>query len=631
MAFKRNTFLEFLLTSSDYVTIGEICTHCGISSRTAYNYLKEIQEEANYEVLRSKNGILIKRKSVENKSKIPEDYGERKNWIFRKGLMLQQKISIDKMMDYFIISESTFHSDLIKIRKEIKRFNVKLISKQGYLYFFGNYHDLKRLTQHLIYAESNSKQSLLSIDVLNDVFPNLDVYFIKKTIVDVLKDNNRFMDEYSVINLLLHVLISLNQEINNIVPINSMQGVEVVNEISQICKAIEDKYCFNFSLSAKQQFTLMLTTCTKQSKIEFHDPALKNNETLKITKEIFTKLIENYNLDLDVPMTRQTFILHIDNLLSRIKNGVKINNPLYRIIKQNSPITYDLALYSAKIIYQYTNVFVSESEVGYIALHIGTRIEQIKSEFSKLKTVIVCPEYYTYNTNIGEIEQLFHEDLYVANICNSFDDIQLLKSADLVISTAIPSNYLDDVHVLYISNFLNSCDRKNIAIEIDKVKHYKNNIRSKEIIRDLFDKRLFFKNLDINDKKRVMHYISKQLCELNFVSRDYEEKLFHRENIASTDFNTIAIPHPAEYNANQTVISVAILKNPVLWKRNHISLVFMLAINNADFTIFEDVLSSLIKITSNTSNVKKLIESNDYDSFINNIVNMFDQIESSDY
>ena len=210
MAKKQNQMINYLLSSNDFVPISKIATDCKISQRTVYNYIDRLKEDGKYTIESTKQGVrLLTKKQKEFTMLVPEDYEERKNFIYRKGLISQKKLKIDDVMKYFQVSDSTMHSDIIKIRREISKYHVRLITKDNEMYFSGNYHDLKKMTQAIIYNESDNNHSLLSTERLIQIFPNIDVTFVKDTIQSALQKLNYFMDEYSVINLLIHILISL--------------------------------------------------------------------------------------------------------------------------------------------------------------------------------------------------------------------------------------------------------------------------------------------------------------------------------------------------------------------------------------------------------------------------------------
>lgn len=616
MQSKLSNVIDYLLKCSDYVPAERIISDCNISERTFYNYLKSLKEDNDYIVDTTSKGIKLIKKQSAMVINIPQDYEERKTFIYRKGLISHQSLVYSKLIDYFGISESTLHNEIIKIRNEIRKFHVRLVLKDDELIFVGNYHNLKKLTQNIIYKENNQNQSMLSISKLQEIFPELDVDFALSSITNELTESNYFMDEYSILNLLLHILISLNQEIDGIVPINIDENVENDVLINKICKPLEDKYDFKFSNNAKRRFSLILNSRIKKN--ESDESLFKNKETAKLSQDIFDNLYASYNLDMNVSDLKTSFMLHIDSLISRLKNNVTLNNPLLSVIKQSSPITYDIAVNTANMIKNKTNYSISESEIAYIALHIGTRIEEIKSARTRLNVVMVCPEYYGYNSGLNKIIEIYNDDLYVSNVLMSFDELEKvnLDIVDLIICTSSPNRSINNVRVLKISSFLTSNDRKEIGQTIIDIKKENMLERNKNSIYSLFQKNLFFSNMNFSNKEAVLDFLSDNLLRYNLVSDDYKDAVKYREEIAPTDFNMIAIPHPAEYSAQKTVISVCILDKPINWGRSEVSIIMMIAVNAIDFNAFDDMLSAITQIAIDSTKVKELRKQKTYEDFI---------------
>ena len=615
--------INYLLSSNDFVPISKIATDCKISQRTVYNYIDRLKEDGKYTIESTKQGVrLLTKKQKEFTMLVPEDYEERKNFIYRKGLISQKKLKIDDVMKYFQVSDSTMHSDIIKIRREISKYHVRLITKDNEMYFSGNYHDLKKMTQAIIYNESDNNHSLLSTERLIQIFPNIDVTFVKDTIQSALQKLNYFMDEYSVINLLIHILISLNQEMNGVVPLKDNNVELIDNSINEICFPIEEHFGFTFSNSSKNQFALILSTRIKKDYNSFDESNFTNKNTIELSTKIFDSLYINFNVDMRASEQMYSFMLHLDSLLTRLSSGIMVNNPLLGIIKRSSPITYDLAVSIARVIESETGFRLSESEIAYIALHIGTKIEELKSVRTRVKAIIVCPEYYMYNSRLKKIVSLYNEDIYVSNVYTSFDDIGSLEGIDLIICTILPSAPITEVRTLVVSNFLTSIDKNNISDIVVQIKKQNRIDRSRESIYSLFKEELFFANASFKDRDEAIDFLSTKLVENGYVSSGFKEAVLYREEIAPTDFNMVAIPHPAEYSANKTVISVCILNEPLLWGKNYVSIIMMIAVNGKDFTIFEDLFSALTMITTDNSKIKELLSNKTYKDFVNSLIKM---------
>lgn len=629
MAIKEEKMIKSLISINDYVNIDKLCAECGISRRTFYNYVKNLRNDPDFVVSIKNNSILLS--AINSNTKInesdysidvPEDYYQRKNWLFRKGLFLQRELDIEEVIDYFQISDATFHSDLIKIRKELSKYHVKLITKKGKLVFLGNYHDIKKLTQHIIFEENNANNSLLSTDSLNEIFPNLDAKFIKRVIQNELNKQNLFMDEYSIINLLLHVLISTNQEINGIKPRELVSGnIHVCELINNICKQIEQKYNFNFSSSSKHKFALIINTRTKIDD-SLDGESFRHTSTETLVNEIIRDLYAFFNVDFSTGTFKELFALHLDSLLTRLEEGIILHNPLFNSIKQTSPMTYDIAVFVSNIISKETGFNIGEGEISYIALHVGTKIEEQRSARTKLKVILVCPEFYLYKLNLDKITCDFNDDIYITNVYTSYDDVSTFNDIDLVICTILPSKPIKDVTLIKVSVFFSNVDKLKLMNLVTQIKKDKRVNHIRKLVTSIFRKELFNRNVIFSTRDEAIKSISQQLIKNGYVDENYCDSVINRENIAPTDYGILAIPHPVDYLASETIISVTILDKPLFWGRNEVSIIFMIAINNKDIEVFEDVLSSIIEMNEDDSKIRKLITSDSYEYFVNQFIDI---------
>ena len=62
---------------------------------------------------------------------------------------------------------------------------------------------------HLIYNEA--QHTLVSMETLHAIFPRYDIQKIRSDILACLNSQHFFIDEYSLTNLLLHMLITMDQ------------------------------------------------------------------------------------------------------------------------------------------------------------------------------------------------------------------------------------------------------------------------------------------------------------------------------------------------------------------------------------------------------------------------------------
>lgn len=622
-------FLNFSHTES--FTTKSIATHFNVTQRTIQNYLKEIKDEYQNCIETTPKGIIIKQPlEVKEDYSIPLTYKERKSYILRKLLMNNSPFDMDELAEYLCISEITLLNEIKKIRRSIEKYGLVLKTKNNQLFMLGTSKDKKTLMIQLIYKEAEN--SLVSLSTLNAIFQDYNAEQIRDILLEKLNKFHFFMDEYSLINLLLHILITMNHHQQSTSPFyNDDMHQEFINLdyhfisiTNEICCSLESIYNVKFTEYDRYQFALLLLTRTiRNNEINNIDQSKLSvkNEILLLTNNIIKEIHKIYNINLNTNDFIIAFSLHLKNMLIRLKEKIVIHNPLLYNIKFTSPFIYDIAIYISNIICKTQHVKIHEDEIAYIALHIGTRIEELNSIKDKLKTVLVCPLYYSYyNHQFKKIETSFHETIRITAIITNPIELDTI-SYDLIITT-IPIKQVKNC--VLISNFFNEIDKDNITLMINKLKKAKEKDKIIILLKTLIEPRLFSLHTTYDSKEDAINEMSYSLKKLGYVQEEYKQKVLDREKISSTDFGMIAIPHPIDYYANKTVIEVSILKTPIFWEKSFVKIIFMVCINKQDFSNFANIFSFLTQIYSNNSNLDRLVKVKSYDEFMDTMISLYE-------
>src|SRR5699024_3226122 len=69
---------------------------------------------------------------------------------------------------------------------------------------------------------------------------------------------------------------------------------------------------------------------------------------------------------------------------------MNIRNPMLEEIKQNYPFAFDIGVVASKMIEKDLKVQVSESEIGYLALHFEMALNRNNIDEKKLNIILVC-------------------------------------------------------------------------------------------------------------------------------------------------------------------------------------------------------------------------------------------------
>lgn len=616
--------VRYLNQHGSVQNIDDIAAFFSVTPRTIRNHLHILQDEypGCLDVGRGQVKVL---KTLQDEAtapaQIPASQTERARYILRELLSHPEPMGLDALAGQLFISEITLQNEVKQIRRDIAEYHLSLRTKNNTLFISGSEKDKKQLMIRLIYNEA--QHTLVSMESLRAIFPRYNIEKIRSDILTCLNDQHFFIDEYSLINLLLHMLITMDQlgTVPNAphyeVPADLIElNRHFVSIIDTICAELEQEYGITFTRSNKYQFTLLLMTRAVRSQ----DVSLPNRaalsihpETMKLVDTIVQAVKQTYDIDLTDIDFFIPFSLHIDNMLVRLRQNVAIHNPLLHNIKTMSPIIYDIAVYISNLINHQEHVQLYEDEIAYIALHIGARIQDIYNRRGKLSAVLLCPQYYSYDhRQFDRLQSYFSDDLTIETVVTAPYELEGLK-CDLILST-LPLTA--EPPVVLISNFISGQDRQAISEAIHRLKAGREKQRLIHLLQTLIDAELFTPGADYVDRESSIRTIGGQMCAHGIVPPEFVESALERERISPTNFGMIAIPHPSDCSAARSAIAVSLLRRPLHWGTSSVRIVFMISVSKNDLSDFSDIFSYLPRVCSDYKNLEQLASASCYEEFI---------------
>ena len=108
-----------------------------------------------------------------------------------------------------------------------------------------------------------------------------------------------------------------------------------------------------------------------------------------------------------------------------------------------------------------------------------------------------------------------------------------------------------------------------------------------------------------------------RLEEAGIVTEDFLDSVMKRESLSSTDFDySIAIPHPLHPSSKRSMISIAVLREPIQWNHFPVKLVILLALKEEDMEFMQLFLRWLGKQLDSPDKMMCLLEAKNVESFI---------------
>ena len=81
----------------------------------------------------------------------------------------------------------------------------------------------------------------------------------------------------------------------------------------------------------------------------------------------------------------------------------------------------------------------------------------------------------------------------------------------------------------------------------------------------------------------------------------------------------VAIPHAMPNDSEEAVVSVMILKKPILWENEKVQVILLLNVPKSQYNMWEVVFKRLYQYLIGDQGVTKLIKDKDYDDFIRHL------------
>lgn len=625
--------ISVLKEKSNWMTSNEISNILNISTRTVKKYISEINDEAKELIESSRKGYKINQKQLEafylqtkGEYEIPQTPEERINHILIQLLFNKNsstKINIYDLIDQLYISDSTFRLDCQKINAICQSFHCSLQLSKDTIWIEGQEKDKRKLLNSHIIQES---QKHFGDDTfLNEMFPNLDFSFLKQIIRKTFEDFNYFSNDFSLNNFVRHVAIAIHRIQNGYYEIQNNYEIDkncLEYQVAiQLTKRLEEHFNITFHETEIYELTLLITcrgnnlNTNNASNSEIVSFVGRDLIDFVATMTQNTKSI--FGIDLDTPEFITRFSVHLHNLFIRNNNNLLNSNPLKNSIKSQCPFIYEIAVYMANQIKETYQIHLNDDEITYITFHIGGILEMQKLMQSKLKGVLLIPEYYNLKNSLNEkIQSQFKDDLVILDIFTSTQEyLSANISHDLLLSS-FPVKLDTPIQTINITPFLTQVDIQKIRQCISNIKEKKKEKQRLKNITNIFKKEFFTNENLYTTSTEAIEDICQKLYSHGYVDENYVQEIKNREDLSSTAFGNFAIPHSLNMNCLDTTIYVHIQDKGILWGDQIINVIFLLSVSNQDKKEFRVIFEYITDVINDNEKFLKIKKSKNYEEFI---------------
>lgn len=605
-----------ILKDKNYHTAKAISNKLKISDRTCRTYIKElnshiskyklkISSKARYGYILEGNINSISEDFLNTCNKIPLNTTERIIYITEK-LLGNSFIKLEDISEEIYTSTKTLSQDLKKVEENIKKYDLKLERKPYYgLKIVGNELKKRNLFIDIIEFKLNENK-------YNENY-KINLKNISEIITTYLHKNEFKISDISLQNFIIAIFVTLIRNINNMlidhIPIEKNDlFIEKKENIEKCMKYLLNHLSTKIKLTNEDLEYITLHFLTNET-LTYKSIKKENiKEINELIKDIFYYVNLTFKIDLNNDKILFTNLYtHLIALTIRLRFGINIKNPLINDIKEKIPFEFNVASYVCNIISKKYSKKISDDEIGFIAviLSISNKFSEITHQ--KKNILIVCPSGRgIYKFLVHNYSIIFKDYFNIISSCG-VKELQKKDLSDIdIVFSLVDINFKINKPIIKIKYFLDDED----IIKIKKI--FKN---ENDLINNIFKKEYFTYIEEKKTKEEIIEIMSNKFKKNKFIPENIKDLIIEREKLGMTEIcKYIAIPHPIIPLENINFIGVCILKHPIKWIENKVTLILFLCLDNLN-NQNEEIYDILSKIINNQYILEKIKKVPTYANF----------------
>jgi len=617
---QRHQQLLHLLARQEWIKGRELASCLGVSARTVRSDIEQINREMPHIIQadRQKGYHLVafqqnRYADPEGILRAPQDSAERSANLLKQLLFNGEGVSIEAFCEQCFVSAKTFDIDRIRVQQQLEEYDgLELVTKNGALVLEGPEASKRKLYRELLKKELN--EDFLNSSELMNVYPELDMEQLEAIIWTKLKEYRYSIRKTLMPFLLLHLGLVLQRvKLGQTVQEGSVEDLDLEVEamiVRSIFKEIlgDKEIPEGEILSYAKLLKAYHNSNAFQSEVHFKGKTIRLEE---LTNSIDERLFQWMGISfVDQKEFKVRFQLHLQGLLERVQMNLSLPNHYVQTFKRQYPLVFDTAV-------SVLQCQITEEEIGFLALHIGAAYMQGATN-AKLRAVLIANTQYPLIAGSVERlkEQFQHRMEFVAEEATFTTGVTEFYEADLLITfeqmeppVAIP--------VVRLGLFFNTQDEIQLIKVMNQLETQKMSETIRTQIGQLMDEAFFYADVEATSREEILTQMGSHLEAAGIVTEDFLSSVMKRESLSSTDFDySIAIPHPLHPSSNRSMISIAVLREPIQWNHFPVKLVILLALKEEDMEFMQLFLRWLGKQLDSPDKMMCLLEAKNVESFI---------------
>lgn len=626
---RQDKLLSILKESKGWIKGKDLAAMLKVTPRTIRNDMEALKtllpegaiESSNQYGYRINSGRLGSA-TLGTNSDVPQTPEERRDYLL-KLLVSEKSVNAARLPSLLYVSAYTIEGDLRAIRSRLEEGGSLHLKHEGSrIWLDGDEIEKRRLYKELLSTEV--EENFMNLDRINELYPEFDLGDVISVLSECLEQYGCSLRETGLPMLYMHIGIAL-QRLLHFHPVSSSEEDSQLHERDEYKAAdlfyqkMSRRYQMQVPAGETEQLALLLMGRSYQAYAEDSVDILGKRYRISW---LISQLLEEIRSDLGIDLEEDTDLIaglemHIRSLARRISENVSANNVYLEEIRWKFPLIFDMGVSAAHSLRKETGMNLDSNEIGFLALHFGTAY-MLNHQDGRYKALVLFPHDYAMGRLVvDKISRQFSERMEIAACLNAFEEKKIrYYKPDLILST-LPVSHELPVPTVPISVFYSPEDESTIFQTLNELDRLKGRRLFISRIQQLIRPEFFYGNLEAENREEAIEKMCLNLKNAGYIPDGYKDSVLERESFAPTSFgNGFSLPHALNVDALHSCISIAFLKEPVMWGNYPVDFVLLLSIREDDRDLLSVFFDWWIKVVADSRRYQSLKCHRNYDDFM---------------
>ncbi|MFG6114858.1 BglG family transcription antiterminator [Halobacillus sp. MO56] len=530
-------------------------------------------------------------------------------------LVNDRPVTLTQLADTYYVNKNVIKNDLALIARWLERFDLALISRQrlGHIIEGGELQKrnaLARLPELVSSSKGKNKEII-------NLFPPFEVNTVRQFLKEMQHHFSVLTGNGDFESLLIHALVMIKRTAQRApIQLESAEGADVAETeeygiATWFLKRLERTLKMQFPEEERVYFALHLLS-SKGTHHPFKQE--KGSGVTEIVDALTSKLQKLTLVDFSADQTLMAGLhTHMEPTISRIRFGFTIQNPLLSEIKKKYPYMFSMVMLALEEVETEYNLTFPEEEAAYLVLHFQAAVERLHKKRNQAKKVLIVCDLGVGMSHLlqAKLEQSYTGFDVVAAVGEwQVDETLQEHSVDLIISTKpLPEGNAPN---LVVSPLLEVQDKKRLDEFLQSMENDIQDAQAMDVLVELLDEKFIYLGVEQEHRFEVVELLANGLMEQGRVTSVFPHSALARERSSATSIGGgIAIPHAHSEEVHRSTVAIAVLRKPLEWGREQVSVVFLLAIAKVDQAMTKSLIQAISTISENPELVHKLTGAGD--------------------